>query len=177
MFKRLALASLLALTACGFTPIYGSHGSDGSPVAQALGNVAIENISDRNGQILRNRLIDRMYSQGRPRAPLARLNVSLHSSESAMGVQKDATTTRSQLNMTADFTLSDMDGKTVHKGTAHAVASYSKLDAQYGTLAAQRDAQERALGEISEQIVNNLSLYYAEKAPAKTDTHTVQIHE
>lgn len=167
---RFALASLFFLTACGFSPIYGNHGGKSGPVAQALSNVAIENIADRNGQMLRNKLIDRMYSQGRPASPTARLAVSVSTTESAMGVQKDATTTRSQISMTANFTLTDMTGKQLHKGRAHAVASYGKLDAQYGTVASQRNAQERALNEIGEQIVNNISLYFAEKAPDAEET-------
>ena len=163
---RFALASLFLLTACGFSPIYGSHGGKSGPVAQALNGVAIENIADRNGQMLRNKLIDRMYSQGRPVSPTPRLKISIASSESAMGVQKDATTTRSQISMTATFVLTDIQGNQIHTGKAHAVASYSKLDAQYGTVASQRNAQERALNEVGEQIVNNISLYFAEKAPA-----------
>ncbi len=168
---RSALASLFLLTACGFSPIYGSHGGKGGPVAQALSNVAIENIADRNGQMLRNKLIDRMYSQGRPVSPTTHLKISVATSESAMGVQKDATTTRSQITITANFILTDMAGKQLHTGKAHAVASYSKLDAQYGTVASQRNAQERALNEIGEQIVNNISLYFAEKAPLAEETH------
>ncbi|MDD3182932.1 MAG: LPS assembly lipoprotein LptE [Alphaproteobacteria bacterium] len=164
---RIALASFFFLSACGFSPIYGTHGGNSESVAKALGAVTIENIPDRNGQLLRNKLIDRMYSQGRPQTPTAKLSVAITSAEYAMGVQKDATTTRSQLSMTANFALTNMDGKEIHRGKAHAVASYSKLDAQYGTLASQRNAYERALNEIGEQIVNNLSLYYAEKAPHK----------
>ncbi|MGE4351129.1 MAG: LPS assembly lipoprotein LptE [Bdellovibrionales bacterium] len=164
-FKRFVITSLLLMSACGFTPIYGSHGGQTGVVSKALSTVAIENISDRNGQILRNKLIDRMYIHGRPQHPTSHLAISIKSTEQGLGIQKDATTTRSQVNMIATFSLRDEDGKLLHKGKAHAVASYSKLDAQYGTLASQHDAYERALGEIGEQIVNNLSLYFAEKAP------------
>ena len=167
--RRLALAScVLFLAACGFSPIYGSHGKGSSPVSRQLSSVQIENIPDRNGQMLRNKLIDRMHTYGRPAKPEARLEVSMGSTESAMGIQKDATTSRSQLSMTASFKLTDMNGKILHQGGAHAVASYSKLDAQYGTLASQRDAYDRAINEIGEQIVNNIALYYAEKAPYQT---------
>jgi len=169
IFRRLSLlGSLLALAACGFSPIYGAHDASGVPVAQALGNVSIENIPDHNGQLLRNKLIDRMYRHGRPEAPQARLSVALSTSEVAIGVQKDATTTRSQIRVTALFTLHDRDGRELHKGRAYSIASYNKLDAQYGTVASQRNAYERALNEVGEQIVNNLSLYYAEKAPTAT---------
>lgn len=165
-FRRFALmGSFLALAACGFSPIYGNRGADGKPVAQALGAVAIENIADRNGQMLRNKLIDRMHSAGRPQDPQARLSVTMSSSETGLGVQKDATTTRSQLSMIANYTLRDRDGRELYSGKAHSVASYSKLDAQYGTVASQRNAYDRVINEVGEQIVNAISLYYAEKAP------------
>lgn len=166
--QRLALLSLFLLPACGFSPIYGNHGGQSEPVAKALSNVRIENIGERNGQILRNKLIDRMYAAGRPQNPTASLNVNLAISESALGVQKDSTSTRSQMTVKASFTLKDMTGRTLHTGQARSIVGYSKLDAQYGTLASQRDAQERAINEIGEQIVNNIALYYAEKAPQQS---------
>ncbi len=156
----------LLIAGCGFSPIYGDHGSN-EPVNQALNKVAIANIPERQGQMLRNHLIDRMYFSGRPISPEAELTVTLNSTESELGIQKDATATRKQLNVWANYTLLANDGKLLLNGKAHSVVSYSKLDAQYGTLAAERNAMERALKEVGEQIVNRLSLYYAEKPVSK----------
>lgn len=153
----------LLLAGCGFTPIYGAHGNTNEPVSRALSRVAIASIPDRQGQLLRNHLIDRMYFSGRPARPEATLNVALRSTETDLGIQKDATASRRQLNVWTDYTLSDMGGKQLLKGRAHSVVSFSKLDAQYGTLSAEQNATERALNEVGEQIVNRLSLYYAEK--------------
>jgi LPS-assembly lipoprotein len=157
-------ALCLLLVGCGFSPIYGSPGEGGVSVSKALGTVVIANIPDRHGQILRNHLIDRMYASGRPAQPAATLNVSLRSTQTDLGIQKDATTARRQFNLWADYTLLGADGKQLIKGTAHSVVSYSKLDAQYGTVAAEKNATERAIHEVGEQIVNRLSLYYAEKS-------------
>lgn len=163
--QRFALVSLLSvLSACGFSPIYGTHGGADKPVIEALNAVQIENIPDRNGQMLKNKLMDRMYAQGRPQSPTARLTVSLSTSETSLGVQKDATTTRSQLMIAASFDLTDTSGRLLHRGAARSTVGYSKLDAQYGTLASQKNAYERGINEVGEQIVNNLSLYFAEKA-------------
>ena len=153
------------LTACGFSPIYGTHGGSGGsgPVDAALNKVEIANIPDRNGQMLRNHLIDRMYFKGRPDHPEARLEVALTSTEAGLGIQKDATTTLYELTLTAKYTLKDMAGKELVSGTARSVVGFSQLDAQYGTLAARENATTRALDEVGEQIVNRLSLYLAEK--------------
>lgn len=159
------LLSFLLLTACGFSPIYGDHGADEPAVTQALGGIYIESIPDQSGQFLRNKLMDRFYYQGRPATPTSYLSVSVQTTETDLGIQKDATATRSRMDMTAKYTLRDTNKKALVSGTAHSVASYSKLAAQYGTLATQRNANERALTEISEQIANHISLYFAEHEP------------
>ena len=162
--RVLALSALLVLAGCGFTPVYGTHGSEnGSPVAVALNDVAIDNIPDRNGQILRNNLIDRMYGKNRPAKPSHTLKVSIHSTEEDLGILANATSTRALLNMYGDYKLVDPQGNEVVKGTANSVASFDKLDQMYGTVAARQDAYERTLHEVSEQIVNRLSLYFSEK--------------
>jgi len=166
--KRLpALALLffaLSFTACGFRPIYGTHGADsGSPVAMDLNNIAIGNIPDRDGQMLRNDLIDRMYGKNRPQKPAYKLNITIRSSEQDLGILANATATRCLLDMYGDYSLADSSGKVVVKGTAHSVVSFDKLDQMYGTVASRQDAHERTLHEISEQIVNRLSLYFSER--------------
>jgi len=159
-----AFAVCLMLTGCGFSPIYAAPQSEETgTVDQALSAVAIANIPDRNGQILRNHLIDRMYFSGRPAYTNATLEVSLRSAQTDMGVQKDATTFRRQLDLWADYVLRDKTGKQLLNGLAHSAVGYSKTDAQYGTVVAERNAYERALREVGEQIVNRLSLYYAGK--------------
>jgi LPS-assembly lipoprotein len=160
----LVLIALLMLSACGFQPVYGTHNTDSdSPVADNLNNIAIDNIPDRSGQLLRNNLIDRLYGKNRPAQPVFTLKVKLHNSIEDLGILANATSTRELLNMYADYTLLDAKGKTILSGTAHSVASYDRLDQMYGTIAAQQDANERTIHEVSEQIVNRISLYFAEK--------------
>ncbi len=166
-FTRPAFVGLLLLAACGFSPIYGHRGAEnGKPVAAALGNVFIENIPDETGQKLRNKLMDRLYFHGRPAAPEARLSVSLTATEAAMGIQKDATASLSELTLSASYRLNGKNGQKLLTGAAQSAVIYSKLDAQYGTLAAQRNAYDRAINEVCEQIVARLSLFYAETPPS-----------
>src|SRR5690606_16052602 len=55
----MSLATLV-LAACGFSPVYGTLGQGQSAAAEAyLSQVSIDNIPDREGQYLRNALIDR----------------------------------------------------------------------------------------------------------------------
>lgn len=167
------LLSVVCLPACGFHPLYGSR-DDNSSVSAELNDVAIENIPDRNGQILRNDLIDRMYSKGRPQNPKYSLTAGLRTLEEGIGLLPDATTSLTELNLYADYTLKDQTGKVVVKATAHATATFNQLQEEYGTLAAEQNAYQRCLDEVSEQIVGRISLYFSEgttiaPAPPKTE--------
>ena len=163
--RSLGFLLLLSLTSCGFSPLYGDHETVGTPVAAALQNVAIANIPDASGQQLRNLLIDRFYSRGRPTKPTAKLFVTLRETGEDLGIQKDATATRSQLELWAEYQMRDRAGAEMIKGTAHSVVSYNKLEAQYGNVATKRSARERAIKEVSEQIANRVALYFANATP------------
>ena len=58
-FICLLIPALCLLTACGFHPVYGSHDSSGSPVAEQAG-ARLPSIIFLNGKgkLLRNELID-----------------------------------------------------------------------------------------------------------------------
>jgi LPS-assembly lipoprotein len=160
----------LLTSGCGFHPVYGARDSSGAPVSEELNQVAIDNIPDRSGQMLRNELIDRMYGKGRPQQALYHLSVKLRKTEADIGIQANATSTRSMMDMYGDFVLTDANGKELVKGTAHSITSFNRLTDQYGNLAAEEDATGRTLSEVGEQIVNRLSLYFAEKKDPSTST-------
>ena len=157
----LTLAFCLLTTACGFHPLYEAR-DDRAPVTAELNDVAIDNISDRNGQMLRNDLIDKMYSKGRPENPRYRLTVVLRSAEEGIGLLPNATTSLTELNLYADYTLKDTNGKELVRATAHSIATFNQLEKEYGTLAANQNAYRRCIDEVSEQIVSRISLYFSE---------------
>lgn len=152
------------LFGCGFEPIYGSHVNNANVTAE-LNDVAIGNIPDRHGQILRNDLIDRMYGHGRPRSAKYKLEVNLRATEEGLGLLPNSITTLTELNLYADYTLSASGGEELMKGTAHTLANYDQPSAQYSTLAARENAYQRCLNEVGEQIVNRVSLYFSEHTP------------
>ncbi|MDD3028664.1 MAG: LPS assembly lipoprotein LptE [Alphaproteobacteria bacterium] len=168
LFRSGALFGVLLLAGCGFHPIYGERvGGEALPVVADLNNIAIENIPDRKGQILRNYLIDRLYRDNRPELPRYILKINIVSFEQDLGILANATATRALLDMRGTYTLEDRTTKKiVLSGQAHSVAGFDRLDQMYGTVAARQDAQERTLREIGEQIVNRLSLYFSEEERA-----------
>ena len=151
------------LAACGFHPVYGGHGSDGSPVSEQLNEVAIDPIPDHMGQMLRNDLIDRMYGKGRPAQPAYHLSVKLKLVDEDLGVLANATTSLADVQIFGDYALKDAQGKVLASGTVHSTSSYDKLVSIYSTLAAHDSAVERTVLEVSEQLTARLSLYFSEK--------------
>jgi len=161
------LTILFTLTACGFHPVYGGHGSDGSPVAEQLNQVAIDPIPDHPGQMLRNDLIDRIYGKGRPAQPIYHLSIKLRVVDEDIGVLANGTTSLADVHTIGDYALKDASGKVVANGTVESLSSYDKLTSIYSTLAAHDSALERSLRETSEQLTARLSLYFSERDATK----------
>ncbi|GBQ14350.1 hypothetical protein [Swaminathania salitolerans] len=51
--RRLVLLACLALSGCGFRPLYGTDDAGGGRVAQELQRIYVANIPERSGQLLR----------------------------------------------------------------------------------------------------------------------------
>ena len=164
--SRLAAILLLALLpvglgACGFRPVYGTASVD-KATGTALADVQIDPIADRNGQVLRNNLIDRFYTDGRPAKPRYRLSVTLAATEEELGIQKDATATRARLRLQASYELIEIaTGQVVYRTFSRSVVSFNLVDSQFGVLATRQDAYDRGLTELSDDIRTRLALYFA----------------
>ncbi|MHA1113017.1 MAG: LPS assembly lipoprotein LptE [Alphaproteobacteria bacterium] len=145
------LLAVLALAGCGFQPLYGER-PQGS-VAAVLAQVQIDLISDRLGQRLHNALRDRMIPRGGPARPLYRLRVAVNESKRRLAIHKDETTARASLQVSAIFEIFDAgSGAALMKGKARATSSYNVLDSDFATLSAERDAQERAVRVLADEI-------------------------
>jgi LPS-assembly lipoprotein len=161
-FKKFPLAgwglllSLTLLPGCGYQPLYGAN----TPAAQQLPLVQINNIPDRLGQQLRNRLIDRFYSDGRPASPEYTLDVSLVPSVYKLGIALDDSATRAELNLAANYILRNMQGAAVFTGSTTAVTNFNILRSQYATLIGEQDAYDRSVAQVSEDITRRVSLFF-----------------
>lgn len=159
----IALLLLLALPLSGcYRPLYGNKDSLSSQSAgeHTLGAIALGNIPDEHGQVLRNLLIDRMYAAGRPAAATRRLDVQLSSLEERLGLQKDATTTRARLTLKVGYTLvNTATGEKLFSTTSRSVVSYNELDDHYATLSSKEDAYRRGLVELADIMVARLLLF------------------
>ncbi len=162
MIRLIALFSLLAtLTACGFHPVHG----DFSPSPQngkSVPQIGIDVIPDREGQILRNELIDRLQINGTPTDPRYQLSVSRISEyDKELAITKSSEATRAQLLLKTSMSLTDKQtGQVVLSRDLQALTSYNVLESEFATRVTENSARENAIKDLARQINLNLSLYF-----------------
>lgn len=157
----LAAAALLAVSGCGYRPVYGEQGAVAGDGARAyLGSVKIAGIADRRGQLLRNYLLDRMNPQGEPAAPRYVLSVNTIESTRVTDSRPDGTATRADIILNARFNLRDAaSDAVVFVERSEAVATYNLLTARFGSVASEDEARRRAAEQLADQIALQVALF------------------
>lgn len=169
---RIVLCAVLAVagpSACGFRPLYATPGAAPGVASAAAGQLAavyVDGIPDRLGQQLRNALHTRLTPAGEPSAPQYRLAVKLTESLEGLGHRKDAKATLGRLSLTANFTMHDATGGPLLSGTSRSFVSFNYLGPRYASIAMERDAEERAISEVAEDIRRQLAVYFETKGAA-----------
>jgi LPS-assembly lipoprotein len=163
--KKIALTSFacLSLVSCGFTPMYGTAFQDGAAVdvRSELAHVKITNIKDREGQYLRNALIDRFYTDGRPTQINYVLEVSdVEESRTNLDITKSSDATRAQLRVSTSIKLQDVNtGEFVLERAVKSITSFNVLTSEFATRVSEQAARENALNDIAAQIELQIGLY------------------
>lgn len=161
--RLLLLIGVLVLGACGFQPLYGTR-SVGQSASIQLAQVRIQPIADRTGQLLYNKLRDRMNPRGKPGDPLYLLQISLQERQERLLVEKDETASRVNLILRADYQLKQIGtGEVLDSGVSQTVISYDVLgvEVQLSTLTSEADVRDRATEQLSEDISTRLAIYFS----------------
>jgi len=150
---------LLGLSACGFQPLYSPQ----IHTTQDMADVKIATISDRDGQVLRNHLLDLLNPYGVPCKPNYTLHTKLTTTAREIGIRRDATTSRKELIATAAITLKDnQTGRVLLTRSIIAKNSYSALDTNYYTnVVTQEYAKEEAFRDLAFRIQLALAEFFA----------------
>jgi len=158
----LMLLSCLFLSACGFKPMYVQTGPKADGNIVPFEEVYIANIPDRNGQYLRNRLIDTIYIDGVPHQPRYRMDMNqLREDITPLGIRKDETATSAQMRVDVQMILYDTrQDKIVLTRNLVATNSFNQLSSQYTTNVTAQYARERVLDDLARQAVTHLALYF-----------------
>lgn len=155
-----ALLTTLVVSGCGFEPLYSSsNGSTTPAVTEQLAAIKISTIPDRSGQKLRNQLLPRLNPMGEPSAARYRLDVSYSRAKENFNLRKDDTTGRSRLRMVATYTLRE-GNKVLFKGSSISYTSFNVLDEQFASTIGERDAEDRGIVDLSEDIRLQLAAFF-----------------
>lgn len=158
----IALSLCLNLAACGFTPVYATPDT-GTQVAMQdrLRDVEIGLIADRNGQYLRNALLDQTGAPQGPQRYFLRVH-RLQQIDTGFGLRKDASNTRGDITVTAQMDLIDSQtGTVVLTRPLRARGGYNRLDNLYGTIVSEEDLLNRLLDEMADRAVTELTLFFS----------------
>ncbi|WP_086737961.1 LPS assembly lipoprotein LptE [Erythrobacter colymbi] len=161
----LALAALLALTACGLSPMYA--GGANSASAQGLAAVEIPAIQGRGGWLVKNALDQRLGVGGKT-APQYRLDVRLDDSLEALGVLNDDTISRERRILRARYQLIEIaTGAVLLDATAGSDAGIDVVSSEYATIAAEQKALENLALEVADRMATQVALTLRAQRPAQ----------
>jgi len=157
-----ALAAIGAIAGCGFSPLYG-NGPDSTPVAQQLDEVAVANIPERTGQMLRESLQDQLEAAGAPTVQHYTLNVAYSIAGQAVGIQEDTSASRIRVIATASWSLSPIGqpGERLTAGQATTEDALNVIDEQYFAQELESTTLDQQLAdEIAAQITSQVAVYF-----------------
>jgi LPS-assembly lipoprotein len=148
--KFLALVGVLPLAACGFTPVYGPAGTGGT----VRGRVAFAEPDHALAFDLVSRLEDRI---GRTEEGAYLLDYAIRTSRSSLAISETEDINRINITGTVDFTVTHAaTGAVVQRDEVSTFSGYATSGSPVATAAARRDAEQRLMVALADQIVARL---------------------
>ena len=159
---RLFLSIILffTFTSCGYEPIYSKNVSSN----KELLSISVKNIKDRSGQILRNSLLNQLNPEKERVIIKYKLTVEIFESRSNLAYRRDMSATRVDLSVTANYLLTEIkSGEIILEQETKSISSFDVVESVYATLIAEKDAREKNLQVISDDIFTNLVIFFKDK--------------
>jgi len=146
------------LGACGFHPLYAP--SSRAAYEPELAAIRVEAIPDRLGQILAISLRDSLKPNGERAVNRYALRIALTTSRQDVGIRSDGTASRAEIDTTATFTLTELgSNRILLTSSARTVSGFDILTDDYATIVAEKDAKERSMRDLSDEIHTRLALF------------------
>lgn len=168
-----ALGGALGLSACGFTPLYGTAGL--SPALSSIEVVRSDQSAgpaDRADYVVHERVYYLLREQldeelARDLGAPARYHLAYTIVEQRYprGIRVNNVATRYEIDLTVRYSLTDAaTGKVLQQGSEPVQVSYASADPPFAGVMAEQDAEERAANQAAVQIRLALSRYFARLA-------------
>ncbi|MBY6202962.1 hypothetical protein KUV65_16440 [Maritalea mobilis] len=146
----LALLGALPLAACGFTPVY----APGGPGLEIRDRLALAEPDTRLDFELVSRLEDRL---GRTGSAPYRLSYAIETSRSNLAISDADEINRVNIYGTVSYTVTEVaTGIQVQTGEVSTFTAYATSASPVSTSAAERDAEDRLMVALADQIVARL---------------------
>lgn len=147
----LLLCLAAGLSACGFTPLYGANG-----LASGLSEIRVETGRERIDFRLQEALLDGMGARHATGPYTLEATATVESEP--FGVGADAIASRYAVQVTVRWRLmQEGTAEPVLTGNANSSASYDVPAGVYGALAAEADAENRAINTAADRIIAQLA--------------------
>ncbi len=151
-----SLALFVGASACGFTPVHAPGGTGALLHDQVLIQAPEEvpSNSDAAAYFLVRALEDDL---GRGSSGTYALDLRVNQAVEGQAITADNEITRYSVQGTANYTLRrQSDGAVMASGTVNNFTGYSATGSTIDTLASERDAEERLMEILADQIVTRL---------------------
>jgi LPS-assembly lipoprotein len=148
--RLFAAAALVLLAGCGFSPVHAPGGA-GSGLG---GTILVEEPDNRNEFSFVARLEERL---GLAQAPTHLLNYTIDTRSEGVGITPEQETTRYNVFGTVEYEIVEAGtGRVVHRGKVENFTGYSATSLIVGTQSVTRDANERLMVILADQVVARL---------------------
>lgn len=149
--RRAALSALAgALAACGFTPVYGPGGQG----VRLEGQILADAPDDREGFAFVAQFEERL---GRANAPRYALRYQIETRTEGVGLTPAAETTRFNLFGGVRYALVELSTeRQLTQGFVENFTGYSATRFTVSTQSVERDASERLMAILADQVVTRL---------------------
>lgn len=158
IIRGLAVGLLLALGACGWTPLYADR--ETGPADEELRAIKVSPIAERIGQRLELALRNSLNPEGIPTPQKYVLATTLQTVRSDLGVQSTGIGTRGKLDVIVAYALIDSKSNVrLVQNSLHVAESFDIVANEYASVVAEDDARNRAIEQLRLVMVTRLTLF------------------
>ena len=151
----LYLIILLFFNNSGYTPVYSKKNNED------LIAISVKNIKNRPGQILRNSLMNKINPENKRVISKYRLTIEISESQNNLAYRQDMSATRTDLEIDAKYILTNIkNGNILIDSSTKSISSFDVVESVYATIVAEKDAREKSLQDISDQIYTTLIIFF-----------------
>lgn len=162
--RRLFVAAAAAgLGGCGFSPLYGRYGATGGAVAPELASIYVKVMPERQGQLLRQALQQRLAGTDDSGVKQYELSGGISIAADAIGIQQDTSSTRVRFTASSNWTLRRLDlaNTVMTSGAARVVDGINVNNQEYFAVDLESSEAYRRVAEtVADQITQELAIYF-----------------